>query len=71
MTCAVLQGPDPGPVTIGYATANHISHIVLGASDHSTARCYLGYFSTQVVAEAHCSVTVVRVPERREGVAQA
>ena len=26
---------------------------------------------TQVVAEAHCSVTVVRVPERCEGVAQA
>ena len=71
LTCAVLEGPEPGPVIIGYATANHVSHIVLGAGGHSTARCHLGSFSTQVVAETHCSVTVVRVPERREGVAQA
>ena len=71
LTYAILEAPDPGPVFIDYATANHVSHIVLGAGGHSTARCHLGSFSTQVVAEAHCSVTVVRVPERREGVAQA
>ncbi|MBT9476723.1 bifunctional serine/threonine-protein kinase/universal stress protein [Polaromonas sp.] len=71
LTFAVLEGPDPGPVIIDYATANHVSHIVLGAGGHSTARRYLGSVSTQVVAEAHCSVTVIRVPERREGVAQA
>lgn len=70
LTFAVLEGPHPGPVIIDYATANHVSHIVLGAGGHSMARRYLGSVSTQVVAEAHCSVTVIRVPERREGVAQ-
>ena len=70
LTFAVLEGPDPGPVIIDYATANHVSHIVLGAGGHSMARRYLGSVSTQVVAEARCSMTVIRVPERREGVAQ-
>ena len=71
LTFAVLEGPDPAPVIIAYATANHVSHIVLGARGHSTARRYLGSVSAQVVAEAHCSVTVIRVPEWREGVAKA
>ena len=42
LTFAVLEGPDPGPVIIDDATANHVSHIVLGAGGHSTARRYLG-----------------------------
>jgi hypothetical protein len=29
-------------------------------------RRYLGSVSAQVVAEAQCSVTVIRLPERRE-----
>jgi nucleotide-binding universal stress UspA family protein len=53
-----------------YATANHVSHIVLGARSHSTARRYLGSVSAKVVAESHCSVTVIRLPEQREGVVQ-
>ncbi len=65
LTFAVLEGPDPGQVIIGYATANHVSHIVMGARGHSTARRYLGSVSAQVVAEASCSVTVVRLPEQR------
>ncbi len=66
LTFTVLEGPDPGQVIIDYAAANHVSHILMGARGHSTARRYLGSVSAQVVAEASCSVTVIRVPERRE-----
>lgn len=64
LTFAVLAGPDPGPVIIDYATTNHVSHIVMGARGHSPTRRYLGSVSAQVVAEAPCSVTVVRVPRK-------
>ena len=70
LTFAILEGPDAGPVIINYATANHVSHIVLGARGHSTARRYLGSVSAQVVAEAHCSVTVIRAPEQSERVSR-
>lgn len=62
LTCTVLEGPDPGQVIIDYATANKVDHILMGARGHSTARRYLGSVSAQVVAEASCSVTVVRLP---------
>jgi eukaryotic-like serine/threonine-protein kinase len=62
----VLEGPDPAQSILDYATANHVDHILMGARGHSTARRYLGSVSAQVVAEAHCSVTVIRLPERRE-----
>ena len=65
LTFAVLEGPDPAPVVIAYAASNHVSHIVLGARGHSTTRRYLGSVSAQVVAEAHCSVTVIRLPQVR------
>ena len=66
LTYTVLEGPDPGQAIIDYATANHVDHIMMGARGHSTARRYLGSVSAQVVAEAHCSVTVIRTAERRE-----
>ncbi len=62
LTYSVLEGPDPGQAIIDYATQNHVDHILMGARGHSTARRYLGSVSAQVVAEAHCSVTVIRVP---------
>ena len=65
LSFAILEGPDPGPVIIEYATANYVSHILLGARGHSMTRRYLGSTSAQVVAEAHCSVTVIRVSEPR------
>ncbi|WP_309663229.1 bifunctional serine/threonine-protein kinase/universal stress protein [Tabrizicola sp.] len=65
LTHTVLEGPDPGQAIIDYAASNHISHILMGARGHSTTRRYLGSVSAQVVAEASCSVTVIRVPERR------
>jgi non-specific serine/threonine protein kinase/protein-serine/threonine kinase len=68
LTYTVLEGPDPAQAIIEYASANHVDHILMGARGHSTARRYLGSVSAQVVAEAHCSVTVIRLPERREEV---
>ncbi len=70
LTFAVLEGSDPGSVIIDYATANHVSHIVMGARGHSAARRFLGSISAKVVAEANCSVTVIRVPERQKDVSQ-
>jgi eukaryotic-like serine/threonine-protein kinase len=63
LTYSVLEGPDPGQVILDYAAANQVDHILMGARGHSTARRYLGSVSAQVVAEAHCSVTVIRLPE--------
>lgn len=65
LTYTVLEGPDPGQAIIDYATANQVDHILMGARGHSTARRYLGSVSAQVVAEAPCSVTVIRLSERR------
>jgi len=65
LTCAVLESPDPGQAIIDHAAANHVDHIVMGARGHSTARRYLGSVSAQVVAEAPCSVTVIRLPAGR------
>ena len=62
LTCAVLEGPDPGQAIIDYATTNKVDHILMGARGHSTTRRYLGSVSAQVVAEAHCSVSVIRAP---------
>jgi non-specific serine/threonine protein kinase/protein-serine/threonine kinase len=64
LTYTVLEGPDPGQAIIDYATSNQVDHIMMGARGHSTTRRYLGSVSAQVVAEAHCSVTVIRLPER-------
>jgi non-specific serine/threonine protein kinase/protein-serine/threonine kinase len=61
LTCAVLEGSDPGQAIIDYATTNKVDQILMGARGHSTTRRYLGSVSAQVVAEAHCSVTVIRV----------
>lgn len=65
LTYTVLEGPDPGLAIIDYATANHVDHIMMGARGYSTTRRYLGSVSAKVVAEARCSVTVIRLPEER------
>lgn len=70
LTFTVLEGPDPGQAIIDHAAANHVDHIVMGARGHSTTRRYLGSVSAQVVAEAHCSVTVIRRPEGRDEAGQ-
>ena len=64
LTFTVLEGTDPGAALIEHAVALQADHILMGARGHSTTRRYLGSVSSQVVAEAPCSVTVIRLPER-------
>jgi len=58
----ILEAVDPAAALVDYANRNHVDHIVVGARGSSTVRRYLGSVSSHVVAEAPCSVTVVRVP---------
>ena len=61
VTYHVLEAPDPAEAIIDYARANRVDHIVIGCRGVSGLRRYLGSVSTRVVAEAPCSVTVVKV----------
>jgi len=62
VTYHVLEAPDPAVAIIDYARTNRVDHIVIGSRGASGLRRYLGSVSTRVVAEAPCSVTVVKVP---------
>jgi len=61
LTFHVLESPDTASAIVEFATRNQVAHIVMGARGNSALRRYLGSVSAQVVAEAECSVTVVRV----------
>ena len=50
-----------------YARANRVDQIVIGARGSSSVRRFLGSVSSRVVAEAACTVTVVRAPAQAEG----
>ncbi len=56
----VLQAGNPAAALLEYANANHIDQIIMGARGRSVIRRILGSVSSRVVAEAQCSVTVVR-----------
>jgi nucleotide-binding universal stress UspA family protein len=60
LTFHVLEAVDAGGALIGFARTNRADHIVIGARASSALRRYLGSVSAQVVAEAPCTVTVVR-----------
>ncbi len=62
LTFSILEDPDPGQAIVDFAAKNHVDHILMGARGHSATRRYLGSVSSQVVAEAPCSVTVIRLP---------
>ncbi len=62
LTYHVLEAPDPAAAIVDFAGKNQVDHVVMGARGHSTLRRYLGSVSSQVVAQADCIVTVVRVP---------
>lgn len=62
LTFHVLEAADPADALVGFARTNRVDHIVLGARASSALRRYLGSVSAQVVAEAPCTVTVVRAP---------
>lgn len=59
----VLTGSDAATSLVDYALAHHVDHIIMGARGSSALRRFLGSVSARVVAEARCSVTVVRVPQ--------
>lgn len=62
LTCTILEGPEPGAVLVEHARAMRADHILMGARGHSATRRNPGSVSSHVVAEAPCSVTVMRQP---------
>lgn len=60
LTFHVLEAPDTAQALLEFAAKAGADHIVMGARANSALRRYLGSVSAQVVAEAGCSVTVVR-----------
>jgi eukaryotic-like serine/threonine-protein kinase len=60
LTFHVLEAPDPAEAIVAFAEHTHVDHIVMGARGTSALRRYLGSVSSQVVAQATCTVTVVR-----------
>jgi nucleotide-binding universal stress UspA family protein len=63
VTYHVLEAPDPAAAIIDFARSNHADQIVIGSRGSSTLRRYLGSVSSQVVAQADCTVTVVKAAE--------
>jgi len=63
VTFHVIEGPDAADAIVDYARRNQVDHIVMGARSSSTLRRYLGSVSAQVVAQADCTVTVVRAAD--------
>jgi serine/threonine protein kinase len=62
ITFHVIEHMDPAVALIDYAKLNHVDQVLIGARTTSTLRRLLGSTASQVVAEAPCTVTVVRVP---------
>lgn len=60
LTFHVLEEPDVAAAIVDFAQRNQVDHIVMGARAASALRRYLGSVSSQVVAQADCTVTVVR-----------
>jgi serine/threonine protein kinase len=56
----VLESPDPAGAILHYVNANHVDHLVIGARASSLRRSLLGSVSSQVAAQAPCTVTVAR-----------
>jgi len=62
ITFHVLEHMDPADALIEFASSNHVDQVLIGARADSTLRRFLGSVSSQVVARAPCTVTVVRAP---------
>lgn len=60
ITFHVLEAPDAATAIVEYARINDVDHIVIGSRGISALRRYLGSVSSQVVAQAECTVTVVK-----------
>jgi nucleotide-binding universal stress UspA family protein len=62
----VLESPDPASAILQYVNANHVDHVVIGARASSLRRSLLGSVSSQVAAQAPCTVTVARSRRLRQ-----
>lgn len=60
ITFHVLESPDVADALIEYARSNAIDHLIMGARGVTGVRRLLGSVSARVVAEADCTITVVR-----------
>jgi nucleotide-binding universal stress UspA family protein len=60
VTVHVLEHSDPAHALLDYARDNRVDHLVMGARGITGVRRLLGSVSARVVAEAPCTVTVVR-----------
>jgi protein-serine/threonine kinase len=56
----VLEAADAAAAIVEFARSNLVDHIVIGACGHAAPGCDLGRVSSQVLARAQCTVTVVR-----------
>lgn len=66
VTVHVLEHSDPAHALLDYARDNGVDHLIMGARGVTGMRRILGSVSAHVVAEAPCTVTVVRAPARGE-----
>ncbi|MCZ8187752.1 MAG: bifunctional serine/threonine-protein kinase/universal stress protein [Beijerinckiaceae bacterium] len=60
LTFHVLEHADPAQAMLDFARNNAVDHLIVGARGSGGVRRYMGSVSTSLVAEAPCSVTVVR-----------
>ncbi len=60
LTFHVLEHSDPAQAMLDFARNNAVDHLIVGARGSGGVRRYMGSVSTSLVAEAPCSVTVVR-----------
>jgi serine/threonine protein kinase/nucleotide-binding universal stress UspA family protein len=60
VTAHVLEASDPAAALIDFARVNHVDQMVIGAN--SPQRRGMGPVSTRIVAQAPCTVTLVRLP---------
>ncbi len=66
LTFHVLEAPDVATAILEFAQRSQVDHIVMGARASSSLRRFLGSVSSQVVAQADRTVTVVRTPAMPE-----
>ncbi len=61
LTCVRLHGATPASVIVNYAEKNNYHHIIAGSAGLTGAkRLLLGSVASDIVALAHCPVTIVR-----------
>ncbi|GAA4791805.1 bifunctional serine/threonine-protein kinase/universal stress protein [Lysobacter hankyongensis] len=70
ITVHVLEHSDPAHALLDYARDNGVDHLIMGARGVTGVRRILGSVSARVVAEAPCTVTVVRAPAAHDGDAE-